>query len=276
MMKLPEIANCQNITRRHDPDRYLVSLMMPRRARAALWVLYALNFEIAKTREIVTDTTIGLIRLQWWRDAIGEIYEAKEPRAHEVVTPLAKIIAQYDLPKEPFEALIYAREFDLEGVAPATVEGLLNYCEYVNNPLNTLCLKVLGYNDNKRIVNQVSRYYGLIGAIRAVPYMLKYGQVLLPQDLMAAQGITAQKIIDFNKKAEIIEVIKELLGQVQTLQNQFRNDDMLITSPYLRRLKQLSDHYAAKLAKFDGDVFNPAFHRPEPLLPLKLWFKAKK
>ena len=97
------LTYCGNIVRQQDSDRFLLSLFAPAKHRAALWTLYAFNHEIAKTREIVSDTTIGLIRLQWWRDAIKEIYEGSKPRQHEVVTPLADVIKQYDLPRDLFD-----------------------------------------------------------------------------------------------------------------------------------------------------------------------------
>ncbi|NCO03450.1 MAG: squalene/phytoene synthase family protein [Alphaproteobacteria bacterium] len=267
-------AQCQEIVRRHDPDRYLISLLMPRKYRCALWALYAFNYEIAKTREVVSDTTIGLIRLQWWRDTIKEIYEGKEPRKHEVVTPLAKVIKTYDLPFEHFETLIYAREFDLEGVAPANIDGLLNYCDFTNTPLSQLSLKILEHNEDERIVKSVSQYYGLIGLLRAVSYMLKYGQVLLPQDFMVRYNISAQKIHDFNKKKEIIQVINDLMQEAKAVEKQFQNDELLIKFRFIHSLARMAKAYARRIEKVKGDVFDPRLQMPLPLLPLKLWLCA--
>jgi len=264
----------QDIVRHHDKDRYLISLMMPRQYRTALWSVFAFNYEISKTRSVVSETTIGLIRLQWWRDAINEIYDGQTPRNHEVVTPLSKVITQYDLPKELFESLIYAREFDLEGVAPANFEGLLNYCDYTNTPLNQICLKIMGNIEDGRIVKTVSQFYGVIGTLRAVPYMLQYGQVLFPQDVMREYNVDAQKIHDFNKKEEIVCVINDLLKEAESLKNQFRNDDMLIRSRYLKGLYQLTQSYAYRIRKVKGDVFSERASMPMPLLPLKVWFKT--
>ena len=58
---MKRLSTLQNLVQRHDPDRYLLSLFAPARHRAALWALYAFNHEIAKTREVVTETTMGLI-----------------------------------------------------------------------------------------------------------------------------------------------------------------------------------------------------------------------
>ena len=60
--------------RQHDRDRYLTTLFAPSDRRGALIALYSFNFEVAKTREVVREPLLGRIRLQWWRDAIDEIY----------------------------------------------------------------------------------------------------------------------------------------------------------------------------------------------------------
>src|SRR5690606_27697757 len=120
------------------------TLYMPPRVRPALWALYAFNYEIARTREVVTDTTLGLIRLQWWRDAVGGIFEGGAPEGNPVLAELAQAVAAHGLPREPFNNLVYAREFDLEDLQPAHMEGLLNYAAYTSAPLMELGLRCAG------------------------------------------------------------------------------------------------------------------------------------
>ncbi|HEY4547783.1 MAG TPA: squalene/phytoene synthase family protein, partial [Pedomonas sp.] len=70
--------------RRHDRERYLTALFAPADRREALFALYAFNYEVAKTREAVTEKTLGRIRLEWWRETIDGIYAGATPRAHYV------------------------------------------------------------------------------------------------------------------------------------------------------------------------------------------------
>lgn len=261
---------CQEIVRKNDPDRYLISLLMPRKHRAALWALFAFNYEIAKTREVVSDTTIGLIRLQWWRDAIKEIYEGKTPRRHEVVTPLALVIKKYDLPKELFDNLIYAREFDLEGVAPANLEGVYNYCSYTHEPLVRLALMILGETEEEEVIKAVSIRYSLLGTLRAVPYMLGKRHVMIPQDILKKYDLNPEIICDFNKKEGLAQIIKSIVSKY----NEFQNEELLIKSQFIHRLSALSDIHERHLTKFDFDVFDPKFHAPMPLKALSIWIRV--
>ena len=230
--------------------------------------MFAFNYEIAKTREVVTEQTIGLIRLQWWRDAIAEIYAGKEARQHEVVMPLASAIKQYDLPKELFDNLIYAREFDLEGVAPANFKGLINYCEFTNAPLMQLALMIVGEEEAEGTIKAVSTHYGVLGTLRAVPYMLSQGRVMLPTNVLQENSLSEKKILDFNKKEDLVHIIRILVSKLQ----EFQNDELLIKSKFIHKLNALTVIQARHLSKFDCDVFDPKFQQGEPMRALKLWF----
>ena len=95
------------LVREHDRDRFLTALFAPPERREDLFALYAFNLEVAKTAEVVSEAMIGRIRLQWWREAIDEIYGGKT-RAHAVVGPLAATIERHNLPRGPFERLLPA------------------------------------------------------------------------------------------------------------------------------------------------------------------------
>ena len=76
------------LVRRHDPDRFLTALFAPPDRRDALLTLYALNHELARAREVVSEPPLALIRLQWWREVVEGA-----PRRHEVASPLSAAIA---------------------------------------------------------------------------------------------------------------------------------------------------------------------------------------
>ena len=262
------LTYCAKLIRQQDSDRYLLSLFAPPAQREALWALYAFNVEISKTRYVVSETQIGHIRLQWWRDAINEIYAGQSPRAHYVLKPLAEAIKTYDLPQQWFNDLIYAREFDLEGLAPDSLEGLLKYCAGVNAPLVHLTLKILNEPCNDTVVVGISSYYGLIGTLRAVPYMLSNEMVMIPQDVLRNNNLTSKKLIDFNKKAEIPQCIKSVFEAYEGL----RYDGCgQISSKFVRKMMKLTHIYERQIVQNDYDVFCPQVQMPPKFLALRLW-----
>src|SRR3546814_19638806 len=86
---------------------------------------------------------IGRIRLQWWRECLDGIYDGAA-RQHEVVQPLAEAIAARQLPRALLEAIIDARELDLDAEPPASLEALHGYVEGTSNSLVRLGLHALG------------------------------------------------------------------------------------------------------------------------------------
>ena len=122
-MAAPKDSYCAEQVRRFDPDRYLTVLFAPSGRRAALFALYAFNLEVAKTAEMVSEAPLGLLRLQWWRDALEAIEAGQGPR-HEVAEPLAEAVRRHNLDPALFGRLIDAREYDLERRAPEDLAAL--------------------------------------------------------------------------------------------------------------------------------------------------------
>lgn len=263
-------TNCLNIVREQDHDRFLLSLMVAAKFRPALWALFAFNYEVAKTREVVSDTTIGLIRLQWWRDAIAEIYEDKPVRRHEVVDELAEAITTYNLPREDFDNLIYAREFDLEGVAPANLEGFCNYCDFTTTPLYRLALKICGNSSDKdesARLRAESIEYARIGILRSFVFMRTQRRVMLPQDILAKYKLSEQKLYDFSKFDGLPDVVKEVLEGGE----QFRYDSSASKSVFLRAVTKMNHLYRKRIEAVQYDLFDPKLQIAPPFMALRLW-----
>lgn len=262
------LTYCGNLVRQQDPDRFLFSLLARASAREALWALYAFNYEIARTREVVSETVTGLIRLQWWRDSIKEIYNNETPRHHPVVEALAEVIKHHDLPKDLFLNLIYAREFDLEDVAPADMRGLLIYVDATTTPLNLLAQCITGDSDTDDVVKAVSVQYALIGLVRAVPHYVSTHRCMLPEGLLKGVELSPQKLFDFNQKEKLPKVIKEVMSEITEIRN--------VQSRLLHAHSALVRLYANQIIALHYDVYDPRMAIPPKFKELRLWFMSSK
>lgn len=108
-----DIGNCADLVRRGDKDRFLAIMSAPIKDRGALFIIYAFNLEVVRAPWVTKEPMISEMRLQWWLDSINEIYEGLTIRKHEVVSPLARLIKQQNLPKNLFIDLINARRWDI-------------------------------------------------------------------------------------------------------------------------------------------------------------------
>ena len=189
----------QDITSKNDHSRYLVSLCAKdAAAKQALWAIYAFNHEVAKTREIVSDTTLGLIRLTWWREAINHIYgkPTEQKRTlddHPILQELAFAVNTFDLEYDHFQTILLGREFDLEDVQPQNINGLLTYLDNTNLPLLKLTAQIcdleIGTDIKEENLQNLARANGLAGLLRAIPFHAQHNLTMLPSDLIAKNDV---------------------------------------------------------------------------------------
>ena len=212
-----ELSYAGQMAREHDPDRFLASMFVKSpEAREAIWTLLALNHEIAKTREVVSEPQIGLIRLQWWRDAVAEAF-AGTPKSHQVVEPLAAFAKQCGWSQDLFERLINAREHDLEAEPLADVNALEHYAQETSYPLFLLMAQSLGAVSEAdpwcEYLRRFSIGYALTGILRAMAFYLRDRHVPLPQDMLSELEVTASRLVDFPHD----ERLKPLIQQIATV-----------------------------------------------------------
>lgn len=186
-----ELSYCAALVRRYDHDRFLTTLFAPRDRREALLALYAFNFEIARTRESVSEPMLGEIRLQWWREALEEI-DGGRPRRHAVVAALAEALRDAPVPASALVPLVDARARDLDPEPFATLDEFEAYAAATAGNLVGLALRLLGTEAPGHLSagRQVGAAWGMAGLLRAVPFHAARRLVFLPADAMAAHGIT--------------------------------------------------------------------------------------
>jgi phytoene synthase len=79
------------LVRRVDPDRWLASRFIADKAkRAEVVALYALNFELARVGESVSNPLAGEIRLAWWRERLEAIAGGADAPGQPVLLALAE------------------------------------------------------------------------------------------------------------------------------------------------------------------------------------------
>lgn len=232
--------------------------------REDVWAVLAFNHEIAKTREVVSESTLGLIRLQWWRDSIAEIYEGQDVKEHEVLKPLAQAIKRHDLPREEFDHLVYAREFDLEDVLPGNVEGLLNYCEFTTAPLLRLIVKITGNDPSQEVIQPVAMNYGLSGVLRATAEFAAQRRFYLPENLVRQFDFDTETIFEHGDIKPIVKDIMDARLQISKPSHVF-----------LRGSEALSEIYFKQIISLHYNVMDKKLKLDPPFKMLRLFWKTK-
>jgi NADH dehydrogenase [ubiquinone] 1 alpha subcomplex assembly factor 6 len=264
---------CIEQIRRLDHDRYLCALFAPADGQARLFALYAFNLEIARVRETVTQPVIGQMRLQWWRDAIGE-FGRGQVRAHPVAQALARALAERPVRPELFERLLTAREFDLEDVPPADFAALEVYAEGTSSALLSAALDLLGIGDPaaEAAARHIGIAWALTGLLRAVPFHAQARRLYLPADMLARFAIEPDALFEGKARAPVRKVVVEIAARAdEHLQaaRALRQDVPRAALPVLL-LARLSDRRLSRLRDAGFDPFAPAAQRPTPGDPARL------
>lgn len=272
------LSYCGQEVHRNDRDRFLTCLFAPPDRREALFGLYAFNVEIAKTREVVTEPLLGQIRLQWWREAVEEMY-AGSVRRHEVVRSLADAVAAYGLSRAYFDGLIDAREADLEEEEPATLADLERYAEGTGAPPTLLAQQALGVAAEgaaAEAARHVGTAWALTGLLRAVPYHARSHRIYLPRELLERHGMTRYDLFELRWQPglpAIVRVVAERARAHLAAARAVRKAVPRRAAPALLTAT-LADGHLAALARAGFDPFDPRLQAPRPFTQMALALRA--
>lgn len=201
---------CEDIIRKSDYDRYAASVFAPKRVRGHLCALYAFHYEIAKTAEAVSEPLAGQIRLQWWRDAIGELREGKR-REHPVVLALAEVLRAHDLPQALFDQMIDARERDLDEMPFQDMTGLETYGDATSGNVMRLAARILGAGERLDAeAREAGIAYAIAGLLRATPYRAAHRRLALPVASLRAAGVSPEAIFAGEASAGLAAAFAEM------------------------------------------------------------------
>lgn len=205
-----------DIVRQHDPDRFLTALFAPPERRETLFVLYAFNHELARAREVAREPMAALIRLQWWR----EVVEGAR-RRHEVAAPLGEALDAGHLHAPDLLGMIEGREAETEPVA--TAPDWRAYLLASAGGVAVAAGRALGADGDALMgLRRLGAAYGAAGVLRSVPALARQGRCMLPEDVLAAHGLTADAVVQDPAPDRLRPVLRQLAAAGQELLQQGR------------------------------------------------------
>ncbi len=268
-----DLSYCGKEVRQYDPDRFATAMFAPHALRDGLFSLYAFNLEVAKTREAVSEPMLGEIRLQWWREAIDGIY-AGTPRRHEVVQPLAALIARHGLTRRYFDDLIDMRAQDLSDDAPATLDALERYAEGTSSTLVWLTLEALDVRSDAAMAagRHVGVAWALTGLIRAMRFHLSQRRVYLPDDLITRHQVDRRNLLELRPEPAVAAAVKDIAALAGSHLQKARALRVDIPKPAIPALllASLADTHLQRVAKVGYDPFDSRLAVPSRFVGVRL------
>jgi 15-cis-phytoene synthase len=236
----------RELVRRQDPDRYAAALFLPRPQRAIALSLCALNAELARIPELVSEPALGEIRLQWWHDALDRVANG-ETVDHPVLNSLAGRIGP-DLPLQKLQALVEATRFGLDRAGAPDWEALEAHCRETTGALFNLIGGLLGPKDERlQTASDVAGLaYGLTGLLRAAPRHLALGKYFLPLTQLSSSETRQAELAGIRITARRqLEEAQSAVGELPREQ-QTAFLPLALVEPYLAKLAECASDPSSK------------------------------
>jgi phytoene synthase len=155
--------------------------------RAAIESVYAFCRRADDAADEAPDAAQGRAALDEVRSQLDAAFAGGAPG----IPGLAAAIANFGLPRRPFDDLIEGVSWDLEGRRYATREALREYCYRVASTVGLLCVRIFGCDDGTcdRYAEETGIALQWTNILRDIAPDLAQGRLYLPAESLRAHGL---------------------------------------------------------------------------------------
>ncbi|KZZ94621.1 Terpenoid synthase [Ascosphaera apis ARSEF 7405] len=249
---------CSNLLQKYDRPSYTLKAFIPHASSDFYLAIRAFNVSLSMVPDVTSAPTVGLMRLQFWRDAINKTLAGvppKEPVALLLASALGDLNertqGRSSISKGWLLRLINSREQYLTNSSYTSLEALEQYAENTYSTLLYLTLSSLPLASvtADHLASHIGKAAGITTVLRGVPFVAfpqqpaqgrlggdqsRQGAIMLPLDVMAQLGVREEDV--FRRGADA-EGLRDAVFTVAT-----RASDHLITArQMLKNLKEGKD-----------------------------------
>ncbi|KAL7809397.1 squalene/phytoene synthase [Trichoderma aethiopicum] len=246
-----------------DYDAHLIRRFMPPPVQDTYAALRALNLELVRLPEMVSNPTIGAMRVKFWHDAIDRTFAGQPPR-EPICILLHKALRELEQRtggggststksiKFWVSRLIRTRERHMDNRPFATLDSLEDYAEntYSTIMYATLASMPLRSMHVDHLASHIGKACGIVAVLRGVPVLAAPPQpvrspsgletpsrsqaLLLPLDVMAEEGVKEEEVF---RQGPGAPGLQDAIFKVATR----ANDHLITAREMLKRLKAGQD-----------------------------------
>ncbi|XP_040828539.1 NADH dehydrogenase (ubiquinone) complex I, assembly factor 6 isoform X1 [Ochotona curzoniae] len=268
---------CLELLRKRDYEGYLCSLLLPAKSRSSAFALRAFNVELAQVKDSISEKAIGLMRMQFWKKTVEDIYHDNPP-PQPVAIELWKAVKRHNLTKRWLMNIIDEREKNLDDKAYRNIQELENYAENTQSALLYLILETLGVKDlhADHAASHIGKAQGIVTCLRATPYHGSRRKVFLPMDICMLHGVSQEDVLRRSQDKNVRDVIYDIASQAHLHLKHARSFHRSVpvkAFPAFLQTVSLED-YLKKIQRVDFDIFHPSLQQKNALLPLSLYIHS--
>ncbi|RPA95200.1 hypothetical protein L873DRAFT_1572973, partial [Choiromyces venosus 120613-1] len=291
-------AYCLDLLRKHDKPSHLLSAFQPAASKDTYLSLRAFNTETSLIPDQVSNTTLGRMRMTFWREGLTKIFTttttpARAPPAEPTLLLLSHALHTNNakLTKGFLTRVLAEREKYLGNVPFRSLDELEGYAEGTYGSLLYAALEGLGIRDAglDHVASHIGKAEGIVAVIRGLAVLASAeggGAVVLPLDVCAEVGVRQEDVLRRAQgragggDVDALGRLKEVVFRIATLAN-----DHLITarkmvagepaargvafSGFMRAVPTAI--YLERLERVDFDPFDKRLQRPDWKLPWRAY-----
>ncbi len=193
---------------------YWAMRMLPLQKRRAIFAVYAFCRAVDDIADSADAAAGKVAALAEWRAEIDGLYgDAGDSGASAPASPLASAIADFDLERAAFIAIIDGMEMDAKGpiIAPTMAE-LETYCSRVASAVGLLCIRIFGDDseDGRAVAASLGLALQLTNILRDIREDAQMGRLYLPRELLEAHDIGSRDPLEVLHHANLPAVCRAL------------------------------------------------------------------
>lgn len=249
------------MTRTSDYDAHLIRRFVPSPTQDTYAALRALNIELVRLPEVVSNATIGALRMKFWQESIDRTFEGNPPREpiclllHHALQGLEARAGSSTKKSIKFwtSRLAKTREKHLDSRPFPTLSALEDYAENTYSSLMyaTLASMPLQSMNVDHLASHIGKACGIIAVLRGIPVLAAPARpikmptgfdapptsepaLLLPLDIMAEEGVKEEEVF---RKGPGAPGLQDAVFRVATR----ANDHLITAREMLKRLRAGED-----------------------------------
>ncbi|EEH09997.1 conserved hypothetical protein [Histoplasma capsulatum G186AR] len=226
---------CLDLLRKYDRPSFTLSAFIPRQTLSFYLAVRALNVSLSMIPDTTSTPTIGLMRLQFWRDTITRTLAGQPPK-EPIAILLASALSELDtrtggqarISKGWFLRMINSREQYLTNTPYTSISALESYAENTYSTLLYLTLSALPLTSvtADHLASHIGKAAGISTVLRGIPLIAfpappnhhsnqpgglgggagggsgaRVGTITLPLDVMAETGLKEEDVFRHGAEA---------------------------------------------------------------------------
>ncbi|KYK56611.1 putative ribosomal protein MRP17, mitochondrial [Drechmeria coniospora] len=243
-----------------DYDAHLIRRFVPRAVQDTYAALRALNIELVRLPELVSNPVIGTMRMKFWQESLEKTFAGQPPR-EPICILLHKGLKELDARaggttrasiKFWVSRLAKTREKHMDNRPYASLASLEEYAEntYSTMMYASLASVPLRSMHMDHLASHIGKACGIVAILRGIPVLAASAQqvhssgtqapqarepsLLLPLDVMAEEGVKEEEVF---RRGPDAPGLQDAVFKVATR----ANDHLITAREMLKRLKEGQD-----------------------------------